>query len=254
MRSAYLSVILLGLLGSSAQAHIRLLTPTPRYADADDRDNKACPCGVGDSGNNRTCAVPGDRSDPDRAVPSRVTTFAPGSTVTLRFQEYVPHAGRYRVAIDFDGADMVDFNQNILIDIPDPTGNIGNSGNGDIWEIDVTLPMQECENCSLQLIQMMDGNTADPVPDPIGRSTYYTCADIRISNDAPPPEPDAGITPPPGPDSGPAGTETDAGDTSPTSPKPASGGCQTGTGSAPWSFLAVFGALFFVGNRKRRRS
>jgi hypothetical protein len=46
------------------------------------------------------------------------------------------------------------------------------------------VPETPCDNCTLQVIQMMDGNMDDPVPDPVGRSSYYQCADIVI--EAPP--------------------------------------------------------------------
>jgi hypothetical protein len=180
--------ILLGLVGSasfssgSASAHIHLLEPTPRYPDQVAGENKACPCGVGRS--NRICQVEGDRSDPDRST-DRVTTFEAGSSVVLTWEEYYPHSGRYRVAFDPDGADLEDFNAHPLADIPDPVGRVGNSGEGSIWELEVTLPETPCENCTLQLIQVMDGETEEPVPDPVGRSTYYQCADIRIVPDLP---------------------------------------------------------------------
>jgi chitin binding protein len=166
----------------AAQAHIHLLEPTPRYPDQVAGENKSCPCGVGRS--NRICQFEEDYSDPDRST-DRITTFEAGSTVTVRWDEYVAHAGRYRIAFDQDGADMVDFNADPLADIPDPGGRRGNAGEGSIWELEVTLPETPCENCTLQLIQVMDGETEQPVDNPIGRNTYYQCADIRIVEDLP---------------------------------------------------------------------
>jgi hypothetical protein len=49
----------------------------------------------------------------------------------------------------------------------------------------------------LQLIQVMDGETEQPIDDPIGRNTYYQCADIRIVEDLP--ENEAGCSIPPAP-------------------------------------------------------
>mgnify|MGYP000698508214 FL=1 len=164
-------------MSTMALAHMAMEQPLPRYPSDGSADNKACPCGVGAS--NRLCDVPSDRSDPDRSV--YVTTYAPGETITLTWRETIGHAGRWRVAFDGDGADMDDFNQTILLDIPDPAGTAGNTGNGDLWEVQVTLPNTPCDNCTLQLVQIMDGNTTDPVPDPIGRSSYYQCADIEIA-------------------------------------------------------------------------
>lgn len=167
------------LLTSLAVAHMALEEPLPRYPTDGNTDNKACPCGVGDS--NRLCDDPTDWSDPDRSFD--VTTYAPGETITLTWRETIGHAGRWRVAFDRDGADMADFNANILLDIENPPGTTGNVSQGDLWEVTVTLPDEPCDNCTLQLVQMMDGNTVDPVPDPAGRSSYYQCADIVIEGE-----------------------------------------------------------------------
>jgi uncharacterized protein (TIGR03382 family) len=159
-----------------ALAHMALEEPLPRYPTDGNGNNKACPCGVGES--NRLCDVPSDRSDPDRS--EYITTYAAGETVTLHWHETIGHAGRWRVAFDADGADMEDFNNTILLDIADPAGTAGNTGNGDEWKVEVTLPNVPCDNCTLQLVQIMDGDTANPVPDPVGRSSYYQCADIVL--------------------------------------------------------------------------
>jgi hypothetical protein len=176
---------------SPARAHIHLLEPIPRYPDQVANENKSCPCGVGRS--NRICQFEEDYSDPDRSL-DRVTAFEAGSTISVRWDEYFAHSGRYRVAFDEDGADMFDFNAHPLIDIPDPRGREGNTGEGSIWEAQVTLPMTLCENCTLQLIQVMDGETEEPVDNPIGRSTYYQCADIRIVEDLPDPPEEPGCS------------------------------------------------------------
>src|SRR6187399_805262 len=135
------------LLSSSASAHIELQSPLNRYSDIKSGDNKSCPCGSGTT--NRSCRKPEELSDPDRST-DRITTFAPGDTITVRFDEYVGHSGRYRIAFDPDGADLDHFNQNILLDEPDPGGNVGNMGDGSMWEFDVTLPNMTCDNCTLQ--------------------------------------------------------------------------------------------------------
>ena len=166
----------------SAAAHIWLDEPISRYPEEVAGENKACPCGVGES--NRTCNNPNDRSDPDRST-DRVTTLQPGQQLKIVIDEYVGHSGRYRVAFDEDGADLEDFNQHILLDEPDGPGRQGNVSDGSsIWEFNVTVPDTPCDNCTLQVIQMMDGNMDAPVPDPVGRSSYYQCADIVI--EAPP--------------------------------------------------------------------
>jgi len=172
------------LLSGSASAHIELQSPLNRYSDIKSGDNKSCPCGSGTT--NRSCRKPEELSDPDRSA-DRATTFAPGDTITVHFDEYVGHSGRYRIAFDPDGADLDDFNENILLDEPDPTGSVGNIGEDSIWEFQVTLPEMTCDNCTLQLIQVMDGNTTDKVLNPVDRGgTYFQCADIVLANGTPP--------------------------------------------------------------------
>lgn len=165
------------LTASTVFAHIDLLSPTSRYVV--NRANggggsKSCPCGGPENviDPNRICDVPAAQShDPNRST--KVTPFEAGSTITVRMEEYVNHSGRFRVAFDPDGADMTDFNSNILLDVADDKGT-------QVYEFQVKLPNMTCENCTLQVIQDMNGNTTTPVQDPAPDSTYYTCADIRL--------------------------------------------------------------------------
>ncbi len=249
----------------TANAHIELLEPIARYPLSISGANKACPCGVGES--NRLCDVPGDRSDDDRST-DRVTTLVAGTTVTFRFDEYVAHGGRYRVAIDYEGADLADFNANVLVDIPDPGGNVGNIGNGSLWEIEVPLPDQACDNCTIQLIQMMDGDMSAPVTDPIGRSSYYTCADVILlaseggasaAGSGGGPTSAAG-----GASSAGGGATIGAGGGNPGAndddgpglfPNQTASGCQVGGSSGPEDTLfALLGALFAATRRRRSSS
>jgi MYXO-CTERM domain-containing protein len=164
----------LALVSSSAAAHIELIEPTPRYSLP---ANKSCPCGDGDS--NRRCQDTAEEStDPNRS--ENVATFEAGSVITVRANEYVDHAGRMRVAFDPDGADLADFNEHVLVDEPDFSESGLSAANPHPWEFQVTLPSEPCENCTLQVIQVMQGGTEKAVLDPAPLSTYYTCADIRI--------------------------------------------------------------------------
>ena len=163
------------LVSSNAAAHIELLDPPPRYEVP---ANKSCPCGEGDS--NRTCNVTAAEStDPNRST-TNVTTFEAGATITIHAEEYIDHAGRMRVAFDPDGADFSDFNDNVLLDVPDPADPTISQTNPLGWDFEVTLPTEPCENCTLQVVQVMNVPTDAEYPDPATASTYYTCADIRI--------------------------------------------------------------------------
>jgi len=173
-----------------ASAHIHLLAPLPRYPDAVAGENKNCPCGVGTAG--RTCSDPAERSDDNRST-DRATALLGGSLLTVRLSEYVGHSGRFRVAFDPDGADVADFNQHILADIADPEGKLGNTGNGTLWEIAAQLPNIDCQSCTLQVVQVMNGDTQVPVADTVGQSTYYQCADLQLTRDPSQPE---GYAPP----------------------------------------------------------
>jgi len=158
----------------NAAAHIELLDPPARYAVP---ANKSCPCGDGPS--NRSCNDTAEEStDPNRST--NVTTFEAGQTITIHAEEYIDHAGRMRVAFDPDGADFADFNDNVLLDEPDPADPTISQTNPLGWDFTVTLPTEPCENCTLQVVQVMNVPTDVEYPDPATASTYYTCADIRI--------------------------------------------------------------------------
>jgi MYXO-CTERM domain-containing protein len=162
------------LFSSSAAAHIELVDPSPRYALP---GNKACPCGEGD-GNRQCDTTAADSHDPNRST--NVHTFEAGSTITVVAEEYIDHAGRMRVAFDPDGADLADFNANILMDVADPSESGLSMANPRTWEFQIQLPNMTCDNCTLQVIQAMHNDTVNPVMDPAPLSTYYTCADIRL--------------------------------------------------------------------------
>ncbi|MEO8178100.1 MAG: SCE4755 family polysaccharide monooxygenase-like protein [Deltaproteobacteria bacterium] len=213
--SSCASAAALALMASTAFAHIDLLNPVSRYVvnRPAGGGSKSCPCGgpanVIDP--NRVCDVPAEQShDTNRST--KVTPFEAGSKITISLAEYIDHSGRFRVAFDPDGADMTDFNANILLDVPDDATRRG-SATTPPYTFEITLPMMTCENCTLQVIQDMNGNTTTPVRDPSGDSTYYTCADIRLVAPGTMDEDDDGADdpmtdPPPAPDNGNTGTNT----------------------------------------------
>jgi hypothetical protein len=150
------------LLAGEASAHIQLMSPIQRHTD-----QKAGPCGVG----------------PDDARGPNVTTYVPGEKITVVFDEHVNHPGHFRISFDDDGHDgfadpgsFTDFysNEYVLLDeIADKDGGI--------YEVEVTLPNIECENCTLQVMQIMTDKP--PFGPGGGIDFYWQCADIRLEGE-----------------------------------------------------------------------
>ena len=191
MRIAIATILLTAT--TAASAHITLTSPVPRTTA-----NKGGPCGT--AGSTRG---------------TKVTTFAPGATVTVEWDETVDHPGHYRIAFDDDGDDIFQNPNNPGDNFPGTLMEPIADKSGGHYTQDITLPTTPCENCTLQVMQIM--TTAVPY-----NSFYYQCADIRIA--------DGGIDPPP---------PVDPGDTG--------GGCSTG-GSGAGVVIGL--ALLFV--RRRR--
>jgi MYXO-CTERM domain-containing protein len=185
-------VVVLGLvafaaaLPQPAEAHFKMTAPASWIVENQIGDpQKQSPCG-------------GEGGTPSNAV----TTFRPGQTITIEFQETIYHPGHFRIALAQNRADLidpvvtVDANQNSVsatIEAPPvlPTlldgffPRTANSGpSGTIFTQDVTLPNNECRNCTLQLIQFMTGHGP---PNYI----YFHCATVDIVNEVSPP--DAGV-------------------------------------------------------------
>lgn len=148
------------LAAASASAHITLTYPTPRY---DPTQLKTGPCGM----------LNGPKS-------ANVTTFKPGDKIVVKWDETIDHPGHFRIAFDDDGDDAfqdpaafddIGSGAPILIDgIADK--------NGGAYEQEITLPDIECDNCTLQVIQVM----TDKAPYGDGNDIYYQCADLVLSN------------------------------------------------------------------------
>lgn len=108
-----------------------------------------------------------------------ITYFEPGETIKVTWVETINHPGHFRISFDEDGFDdfvdpasYSDFYTAptvLLDDVPD-TG-------GSTFSADVTLPNIECDNCTLQLIQVM---TDKPPFAPGTNDIYYQCADLVL--------------------------------------------------------------------------
>jgi hypothetical protein len=204
-----LAILLVAALAAplAAQAHVRLVSPVSRYGD----DMKLGPCG----------RPGGTRS-------ANVTTFAPGETITVVFDELIDHPGHYRIAFDPDGDDdlappawsgtdwVPPAGVAVLQDlIPDAAGGLTHGA------VAVTLPAAPCDACTLQLIQVMtDKPPFDGLDD-----FYYQCADLVLTSTSPPP------TPPPPPAVEPAG------------------GC--GSDGGPWTWAGLLGLLLALAAARR---
>lgn len=167
MRPATISFVTLAL-GTSptlAFAHIALLEPPARYS----RDFvKAGPCGHAEN-------PPGEVQ----------ATYVAGDTIAVRWDEFIGHPGHFRVSlsavgdgafVDPAGYDDLYVADNVLLDdIEDPDGRREH-------EVQITLPVVECDACVLQLVQVM---TDKPPWGPDGgNDLYYQCADIRLVGSA----------------------------------------------------------------------
>lgn len=201
-----------------AVAHIELDEPLVRHDNGDNGDsasgeiNKSGPCGRGGASDVRN--------------EGRVTTLAAGSSFTVRWRETIGHTGRMRIAFSADGDTQADFDANVLVDIADPSGSEGNIGDGRHWESTITLPRPPCENCTLQVIQAMTGNTTADVGTPSPGNTYFQCADLTLLAEGEPL--------PPLPD-GSGGAE----------------GCASTSSASPWTLL---GLLTLLSRARRPRT
>lgn len=198
---------------ATAAAHIQLNSPSARTTL-----QKTGPCGA--TGSTRG---------------TNVTVLEPGSMLTVAWDETINHPGHYRVSFDLDGQDFTvplsftDTTQteNVLVD------SIADRAGGAYTQV-VQLPNMACENCTLQLIQMM----TDKPPYGDGNDIYFQCADIALRPGGA------------GPDGGGNPGDADAGlggdgDT-------VTGGCSTsGRGPSAGGLLAL--ALAALGLRRRRR-
>jgi hypothetical protein len=172
-----------GLLSASTvSAHIDLLEPEARAhgtaarGDTDIDENsslKSGPCGQMVSGRSQ-----------------RVATYAPGQTIQVRVREENAHVSYLRVSLDLDGEDFprrtqVPAGPETQDEAAAAEAALGGEGllavyredndtPGFVHELDVTLPDQTCDNCTLQVLQFMYDDPAAPY--------YFQCADLVIAD------------------------------------------------------------------------
>jgi hypothetical protein len=212
-----LAFVLVAAAPAVASAHIALSNPAARTTNQKDG-----PCG-------QVTSVRG----------SNVQVFEPGATITVTWAETINHPGHYRISFDADGEDFTippDYNdfslsENVIAE------NIADGMTAQT----ITLPDIECENCTLQLIQMM----TDKPPYGDGNDIYFQCSDIALRS--------GGV---PGPDAGGGNpADPDAGIDDPGEPSDATGGCSAGgRGDFGLAGIALGVAWVMASRRRLRRS
>jgi hypothetical protein len=186
MLSSHAAAIGTLLAASSALAHIDLIDPPARAhgtaaagdtAVDENTNQKTGPCGQVANGRNA----------------ERVTTYAPGQTITIRVNEETNHDSYIRVALDLDGDDDFELREPVApaTSFPPETQEVAeaaeealdnehllsvyresNTMNGFVHEIEVTLPNETCDDCTLQVIQLMYNSP---------QIYYFQCADLVIA-------------------------------------------------------------------------
>jgi uncharacterized protein (TIGR03382 family) len=213
-------------------AHVRITSPTPRSSTVLKE---------------RHCGATG-------SARANITMLPPGSPMHLVWDEYVVHPGWFRVSFQQNGdtfeippASNGKTGSGAASNFPteDLTGKT-DPGTGSLiiadrivhgtLSLDFTLPNVECNNCTLQLIQMMtDGSTYTTAT--TSSNIYFACVDLVLSASAP----DAGVGNGGGGDAG-----TDNGNGNGTS-----GGCSASGGSPGLLVLAFVGLVGLVQRRRR---
>jgi hypothetical protein len=116
-----------------------------------------------------------------------INVFRPGETISVRIRETVNHPSHYRIAFNPDGESFPDPLRIDDIRTNDPI--ILKDGitdeEAEIQEIEITFPNRTCENCTLQLIQVMHDKQANGFGGASGGANdnddmYYSCADIAL--------------------------------------------------------------------------
>jgi uncharacterized protein (TIGR03382 family) len=230
-RPSFLALCVL-LAPAVAAAHVRITSPTPRTS-AELKDQH---CGV--TGSPR----------------ANVQTLRPGSSLHLVWDEYIVHPGWFRISFQQNGDTFElpplsngktgagapsNYPTEDLTGKTDPgTGSfiIADRIVHGTLSKDVMLPNVECNNCTLQLIQMMTDKPPYSI-DVASDDIYFACVDLVLSATAPVPDAGGGT----GPDAGSpdAGAGAPAGGTG--------GGCSAAGGSTGILAFAMVGLL-----RRRR--
>lgn len=248
-RTLFLGVILSS---SAAHAHMALVAPISRHAPESQ---------LGDPQKDGPCGMLNDQRSQNN-----VTVYKPGQTITVMWDETIDHPGHYRICFDDNGVDAfkdpvsaTDFtacgNAMLADNIPDVQGGALPHK----YSKQVTLPNVTCNNCTIQVVQVM----TDKAPFGNGDDIYYHCADVVLSNgpvdagtpmDSGSPPMDSGSTPM---DSGSMMTGNPDASNRPSGPIAPPGnptnGCALGNGPVGASPIVALFALAHLLRRRNRK-
>lgn len=163
-------------LPGAASAHFKMEQPpdvfqTNATGDPAGGDQKTAPCGKG-------------------TTPSNVVTqVRAGSMLHIKLVETIAHGGHYRVALSSNRGDFVTptpvVENNDCKSAPIQTTPVApviadglfqhgqnDFPSGKVWETDVKMPDQTCDNCTLQILEFMTPHAPG--------CFYFHCANVKI--------------------------------------------------------------------------
>ncbi len=233
----------------TAEAHFVLQNPPSMSKQGILGDpQKAPPCG--DNG--------------DAVSTGKVTTYAPGQTITIKLKEMVPHPGHYRVALAVNdpselpaeplvtpgttACGTVEIDPAPVFPVLADGMLVHTSPMSGSQTFEVTLPSDvTCDHCTLQVLEFMSNHGLNNP----GGCFYHHCADIAIVGAA---SGDTDVVKHDTADTDVASVDTDVASTDGSSDtdttKSASCGCETTSGAAG-AWIAV--SLVSLAAARRRR-
>jgi MYXO-CTERM domain-containing protein len=160
-------LVTLSIAAGAAQAHITLKTPKP-WTVATTGQKGPPPCG--------------------NTMPTRnPTTYRPGETIMVEWDETIKHPGRFRIAFAEQGQTVPnpmtvnDMSTALPIFIDGIDAKTGTAGGTPTHRRMITFPNKPCASCTLQLIQVMKVNP--PYNATADNDVYYQCAAIILAGD-----------------------------------------------------------------------
>lgn len=154
---------------SFAQAHSRLVETYEVGPRDDNVGNKVWPCGPG-------------------STPTTATVLAPGTTIELQWEEAINHHGWWHFHLSTNGDAGFGKLAGDNVEITVLKQKIADLSDGQRqYTTTITMPNIECNNCVLQLVQEMEDKSklTNELPMGIMFPSYFSCADIILSADAP---------------------------------------------------------------------